>query len=279
MDADAVLWAELHERGITDLDALSDDEVVELALRYAVWIPVDTYVRAPWLAPYAVRKIRIRTDDRAPGEKRDLWGMPDEAGYFTDDNSLIKAVFKNRAVRPASSPYESGRFRKGMVCCHVWAGTTTDPLLFSFVPNLVWMPRSLAPYSDNHHSGAPHLVHDTLKWVAADRYRSAMPEVAADRVIAAWNRLAPVTGTVPVHEQLEFDITDQIVKLVDKRLTKLTGFLSTVLADDGARPKRFSRRYHAATGRGIDPTTPPIDHIVTSDALIELLDEMERCQR
>ena len=279
MDADAVLWAELSQRGITDLDQLSDDEVVNLALRFAVWIPVETFVRAPWLAPFAVRKIRIRNDDRAPGDKRDLWGLPDESGYFTDDNSLIKGMFRNRSVRPNSSPYGAGRLRKGMVCCHVWASTTTDPLLFSFVPNLVWLPRTLAPYSDNHQTADPHPVHNTLKQVALDRYRSVRTGVSAGRVEQAWERLEPVTESVVDHERFEFDVDGQLVNLVDGRLARLTGFLSAVLDGEGARPKRFSRRYHASVGRGIDPTTPPIDRIVNRDNLQRLLDEMESCRR
>lgn len=91
--------------------------------------------------------------------------------------------------------------------------------------------------------------------------------------------MAPIAGPPIDHQQVEFDVTDQIVKLVDKRLARLTGFLSAVLADEGARPKRFSRRYHAGAGRGIDTTTPPIDHIVSRDALRRLLGEMESRRR
>lgn len=140
IDADGVLRAELTARGHSDLSTLSSAEIVELVRRYALWLPVDTYRRAPWLAPYAIRRLRNRTDERAPGPKRDLWGFPDENGYFADDNSLIKGVIKNLAVRPACNPYGSSKLGKGLVCCHVWPATTTEPLLFSFVPNLVCQP-------------------------------------------------------------------------------------------------------------------------------------------
>ena len=40
MDANLVLWKELNERGIESLDQLNESEVVELALRYAVWYPL-----------------------------------------------------------------------------------------------------------------------------------------------------------------------------------------------------------------------------------------------
>ena len=51
VDADAVLGDGLVARGILDLAALSSDEIVELVCRYATWLPVDTYTRAPDVSP------------------------------------------------------------------------------------------------------------------------------------------------------------------------------------------------------------------------------------
>ena len=130
IDGDALLGAELSLRGISALADLSTGEIVELVCRYAVWLPVETYLRSPWLAPYAVRRIRSRLDPLAPGPKRDLWGFPDERGYFSDDNSLIKGVVNNLRVNCDQSPYGDRPIGKGMVCCHVWAGTTGNPLLW-----------------------------------------------------------------------------------------------------------------------------------------------------
>ncbi len=277
MDANLVLWNELEERGVSSLDQLKESEVVELAMRYAVWIPTETFEKAPWLAPYALRKGRIRIDDRAPGDKRDLWGFPDESGYFTDDNSLIKAVVLRYGVRPSDSAYGNGRFKRGLVCCHVWAGTTTNPLLFSFIPNLVWLPSSLAPFSDGHLNGEPHQVHQTLKQVSCARYLSHKTEVAQDRVAEAWNCLQLTEMQTIKYEQLEFEIDNQLIDLVNKRLNRITEFLSAVI-EEKERPQRFSKRFHAGVGERIDPTTPAIDKVVHAEKLQALLAELKSCQ-
>ena len=76
---------------------------------------------------------------------------------------------------------------KGLICCHVWPATTTNPLLFSFVPNVVWLPRSLAGYSDAHLEGPPHLAHEVLKATAIRRYPTASPDVGRARAGEAWD--------------------------------------------------------------------------------------------
>ena len=277
MDANLVLWNELKLRGINSLDQLNESEIVELAIRYAVWIPTETFKKVPWLAPYALRKGRIRSDVRAPGDKRDLWGFPNEDGYFTDDNSLIKGVFRGRGVRPSVSSYGQGRFKRGLVCCHEWAGTTTNPLLFSFIPNLVWLPSSLAPFSDAHLAGEPHQVHKTLKQISSSRYRQLKTEVAQDRVAEAWRSLQSVELQTINHEQYEFEIDSQLIDLVEGRLSRITAFLEAII-ERRDKPQRFSRRYHAGYGKGIDPTTPAIDKVVHADKLEVLLKELRRCQ-
>jgi|688.fasta_scaffold74603_2 hypothetical protein len=277
MDANLVLWNELEGRGISSLDQLKESEVVELAMRYAVWIPTQTFEKTPWLAPYALRKGRIRIDARAPGGKRDLWGFPDENGYFTDDNSLIKSVFQRRSVRPSGSAYGIGRFKRGLVCCHVWSGTTNNPLLFSFIPNLVWLPSSLAPFSDGHLAGEPHPVHKTLKQVSFARYFQHKTEVAQARVAEAWKSLQVGELQTIRYEQYEFEIDSQLIDLVNSRLTRITNFLTAVLEKE-EKPQRFSKRFHAGVGKGIDPTTPAIDKVVHAEKLEILLAELKRCQ-
>jgi len=276
VDADAVLGDELVGRGISDLAALSSDEIVKLVCRYALWLPVDTYTRAPWLAPYAVRRLRNRTDVRAPGPKRDLWGFPDEAGYFADDNSLIKGVVKNLGVSPADGPYGANKLTKGLVCCHVWPATTTNPLLFSFVPNLVWLPKSLAGYSDAHMAGPPHEAHEVLKALSTALYWDESVDVGHVRAKRAWERL-PGTRTETVTGVNEFAAGDRVVKLARRRVHQMIDFLEATLVEGKPLPKRFSKRYHAGTGPRIDRSVWPVQQSVSAAARSALLREMRAC--
>lgn len=277
MNADELLWKELHGRGIFSIDGLAIEDALDLAKRYAVWIPVDTYVRAPWLAPYAVRRARIRNDARVKGGERDMWGFPDDQGYFTDDNSLIKQIHKGKRVTPGTSPYQSIRLSGGMICCHVWAGTTKNPLLFSFVPNLVWLPKSLAPLSDNHDGGEPHPVHTYLQAVSVSRFGSQIVEVGAERVVAAWDELG-YRGISP-NNDLSYELTDhaKLVRLASGRVTRMIKFLEAIL-QEGGTPARFSKRYHAGVGKGSDLSFPSVTQAVSAKDLRALLAEMKACQ-
>jgi hypothetical protein len=79
------------------------------------------------------------------------------------------------------------------------------------------------------------------------------------------------------YEQFEFEIDNQLIDLVNKRLNRMTDFLSAVIEKE-ERPKRFSRRFHAGAGKGIDKTTPAIDKVVHAEKLQTLLTELRRCQ-
>lgn len=283
MDADQVLWKELHHRGITSVGDLDHAQISELVVRYAVWMPVNVYQKTPWLAPFAVRRGRHRIDARVGGNKRDLWGFPDEAGYFTDDNSLIKSFFKKQRVQDFGrlSPYGTACFRRGMWCCHVWASTTIDPLLFSFVPNLVWLPVSLAHFSDNHLARPPHPVHEMLKEIALFRYFQYRTLTANERVQAAWTKLGILNPAIPKstkYQMAEFSDSERIVRLVDKRIHRFIEFLDSL--GDGASPKakRFSKRYHSGKGARIDRSVPSVDLVVSGNALNQLRTEINNCR-
>ena len=79
------------------------------------------------------------------------------------------------------------------------------------------------------------------------------------------------------YEQFEFEIDNQLINLVNQRLNRITEFLSAVI-EEKERPERFSKRFHAGVGKGIDVTTPAIDKVVHSEKLEALLTELRRCQ-
>ncbi|MDA2989674.1 MAG: hypothetical protein O2815_11410 [Actinomycetota bacterium] len=277
IDAEQVLWSELAGRGVSHVRAISDNDIVDLVSRYALWIPLDTFSAAPWIAPFAVRKVRIRTDPRAPGPRRDLWGMPDEDGYFTDDNSLIKPVVQ-RLNTSSSSPYKGSQVTRGLVCCHLWPSTTTDPLLFSFIPNLAWVPKSLASYTDAHMQGPPHRAHYALRSAARARYEALIPLVGQERVRRAWQAL-PADLQTNGHDNTNHEVLAgrKISDLATKRVGRMISFLEATLDGTAPLPNRFSKRYHAGVGPRIDRSVWPVQEAVSVEARERLLADLRAC--
>lgn len=128
--------------------------VADMLNRLSVWLSPDLYTRLPILIPYAAR------DPDSRGNKKkgipDQWGSPTAEGVFRDDNSLLKRLPASLSVRsPDARLYSGGLLGNGFVAAHVWAKdpvgrdrTTRNRLTYSFVPNVVWVPRQLAKLTD-----------------------------------------------------------------------------------------------------------------------------------
>ena len=275
MDADAVFLDSIQVMGYSNPTEIDENTLVKLALRFAIWPSIATYQSAQWLAPFAIRRNRNRTEVNAPGPKRDLWGLPTEDGYFADDNSLIKSIALNRSLSPDSNPYGNGKISRGLVCCHIWAGTTSEPLLFSFVPNLVWLPKSLASYSDAHHAGTPHAIHFALMQVSGERYGR---DHTNPRVTKAWSLLgSPDHIVLDVYTCTELADNGKIAELVRKRINRMIHFLETTLDSNLKPPNRFSRRYHAGVGPRIDKSVWTVQKWLTKEVRTNLINEMRDC--
>src|SRR5207248_16566 len=86
----------------------------------------------------------------------DEWSAPDANGYFRDDNTLVKGLPRSLSISsPESSRvYGSAPIGNGFVSSHVWrmlrSGeyASRNPLTYSFVPNLVWLPGQVAALTD-----------------------------------------------------------------------------------------------------------------------------------
>jgi len=275
MNADVHFLNSIKRLGFSSLEEISESQLVEIALKFAIWPSVATYIATPWFAPFAIRRSRVRVEPNAPGAKRDLWGLPNESGYFTDDNSLIKGLILNRSLSPETNPYGGSRITRGVVCCHIWSGTTTSPLLFSFVPNLVWLPKSLARYSDAHSAAKPHPIHNALKQISIERYGSIVRNC---RVESAWQLLEPPALLI-LKQTTQTEIADdgKISDLVKKRVKRMTDFLEATLDADSEMPRRFSKRYHAGIGKGIDKSVWPVQSWLTEETRQKLLEEMNTC--
>ena len=274
MNADLYFLQIIKSMGYSSVSEIEDSKLVELALQFAIWPPKTTYEETPWLAPYAIRRARVRTEPNAPGPKRDLWGLPTDLGYFTDDNSLIKGLVLRKPLTVNNS-YGNARILSGLVCCHIWSGTTTNPLLFSFVPNLVWLPKSLAPFSDGHQDAEPHPIHHALKRASMDRYGSTH---RLPRVISAWDLLpTPVSGDPVPYSPIELADNGTISELVRKRINRMTRFLEDSLITSTPPPKKFSVRFHAGSGPRIDQTVLAIQDWLTREIISARISELSEC--
>jgi len=272
MDADAVFKKQILSIGCSNVKDLSDSEIAEMVLKFAIWLPAETHAKTPWLAPYAIRRQRIRIEPNAPGPKRDLWGLPTDQGYFADDNSLIKSFALKSTVVPENNPYENEKITKGLVCCHIWSGTTGKPLLFSFVPNLVWLPKSLAPFTDANFGKASHPAQIALKH--ASRIRFGV-EHTLPRVESAWSLLDAPSGT-QIHGGQFSELSDngKISELVRDRVSRFTAFLNALLDPDLSVPQRFSKRYHAGVGDRIDRSVLTVQEWLSAEVMKQLITEM-----
>ena len=270
-DADLQLFEFLNTSYGLDLNILSDQEIVDLVIRFAIWPATESFVNSPWVARYAVRRQRHRTDERAPGEKRDLWGMPDELGYFADDNSLLKGTFKNLQITGPQNPYKTSKLSTGLVCCHIWSATTSDPLLFSFLPNLVWLPKSLSKFTDVYKERDIHRVHYAMQELSHRRYREVKTKVGIEDSQLAWNKLP--RPTIDLADDIQFTEMQSEPSLshrVKARHLRLNAVLEAAISETPGEQRRFSKRYHLGVGGHIDKTIPPLNQLVSKDNLLDL---------
>ena len=130
--------------------------LARLVVDLGVWISPETYSVLPLLVPFAVRD-----PDSKGNAGRGIpyrWGEVDDLGFLRDDNSMIKDKPYSLRVTGSNPLYSGKRIDKGFKASHVWRRTTEaghaarTPSLFSFVPNLVWLPGFLADMSDREAS-------------------------------------------------------------------------------------------------------------------------------
>ena len=168
-----------------------------LVVGLGVWLEPEIYRRYPLLRPYAVRDPQSRGDTQAG--IADQWGSPDSHGLFRDDNSLIKRMPYSLPIRGAgSSLYDGARIKQGFVASHVWRRLHGDAglaarnrLTYSFVPNLVWLPREVSKLTDREGS----FVQAYVQALSMKIYRGIEVSPRIKPIVEdAWNLLPSPTG-------------------------------------------------------------------------------------
>jgi hypothetical protein len=150
------LEKDLRERDIWLFQMLA----ARLFTALGIWFSPKTYAVCPVLLPFVVRDPSCRK--RKPGDI-EAWGMPNAAGYFRDDNSLIKNLPRTLPIQASGNPlYDGHTLGDGFVAAHVWREisdnigklSSRDPITNSFIPNLVWLPKQVAKLTDREGSFA-----------------------------------------------------------------------------------------------------------------------------
>lgn len=155
------------------------------------------------MTPWCVRDRSCRYD-----QGPESWGAPREDGYLRDDNSIIKKLpLPLRVMAPSGHPYNGRKPWRGFTACHVWRDLPggrvagEDPWLYSFIPNLVWLPSWLAPLTDRQGSATQRL----LQHISLNLYRD-VPTLAGLEEFAgqAWRNL-------PTPDSRALDVQDLAV--------------------------------------------------------------------
>lgn len=177
-----------------------------------IWFHPSIYKQIPVLLPFARRDSTCRKNCNK--ERIEQWGSPDENGYFHDDNSLIKGIPKGLIVKsPLKDIYDGQRIGTGFVACHVWrisgkgtgfsqsTFTTQNPVVYSFVPNLVWLPKQVAKLTDREGSFAQLY----LQALSYKIFRNIeVPEKLRSIVLKSWDLLTKPSG-IPEQGLSEMD--------------------------------------------------------------------------
>ena len=209
-----------------------------------IWWPPSLYAELPVLVPWAVRDRSARYD-MGP----EMWSAPRADGYLRDDNSIIKKLPLPLRVRAgAGHPYAERKPWRGFVACHLWRDLPdgsvagTSPWLYSFVPNLVWLPMPIARLSDLECGPIQYLLQRTSLAV----YREVVPLASVEPYTAnAWARLPqPPPGPMLDLANLNYFMADDA--FVERRIAYIDQFLygaESVLATGTLKRKLLSTRY------------------------------------
>lgn len=215
-----------------------------LILRLGVWWSPAAYAQLPVMTPWCVRDRSCRYD-----QGPEAWGAPRDDGFLRDDNSIIKKLPLPVVMRgPAGHAFTGQKPWRGFTACHIWRDLPggrvagEDPWLYSFMPNLVWLPTWLAPLTDRQGSPVQALLQRTS--LELFRHQPIRPEVAsfAGR---AWEQLDPpcAGAALPIDQLVFFEPHADFFRRRIAYLSKFVDGCDAVLAGAGLSKKLICTRY------------------------------------
>lgn len=255
----------------------------DLISRLGVWWSAGAYARLPMLTPWCVRDRSCRYD-----QGPESWGAPRIDAYLRDDNSIIKKLPLSSTISaPHGHPYDGQKPWRGFTACHIWrdlpGGSVAgeDPWLYSFVPNLVWLPSWLAPLTDRHSSAVQQILQRTSIALFRD---VAVPSMLAPYTESAWLQLRPPPAsgpTLPLTQLAAFQPNDDFFARRIAYLDKFVVGCTSVLSTGRLATKLICSRYTAglpllnqlAIGAFSDAMSAYRDAVVAARALAAVSEE------
>jgi len=237
----------------------------KLVASLGIWFHPEIYQQLPILLPFAVRDPACRK--RKEGEV-EAWGSPDKMGYLRDDNSLVKILPKSLSIISPGQPlYNNKRIGNGFVASHVWrqinnssVGTnlaSRDPILNTFVPNLVWLPTQVSKLSDREGT----FTQLYLQALSAKIYMDLSVHTELSSFVEkAWSMIdipsgIPIQGLPDIDNLSFFEPSKRFLIARRKKIEEVIDALHTISKSQTLENKVITTRY----GEGL--------HLVALDAI------------
>lgn len=219
----------------------------ELLVRLGVWWSAAAFSKLPAITPWCVRDRSCRYD-----QGPESWGAPRSDGYMRDDNSIIKKLpLSTRIESAADHPYQGRKPWRGFTACHIWRdlpdGTLAgaDPWLYSFMPNLIWLPSWLAPLTDRQGSS----VQELLQRTSIELFRNVtVPPALEVFTEGSWRKLPPPPSpgpVLPLNRLAFFEPDDKFFARRIVYLDKVVAGCESVLGTGALNSKLICSRYTA----------------------------------
>jgi hypothetical protein len=121
-----------------------------LLLPHSIWIDPTVYEVMPVLLPHL-----MRVKEKFSAERR---GEPNDQMYAKDENSALKSI-PGLKIAASPNPLVAGYKHRGWAASHIvptrWFtdcqkgyGNSNGSEMYSFIPNVVWLPGAYAHYTD-----------------------------------------------------------------------------------------------------------------------------------
>lgn len=124
------------------------DYLNSLVNNCAIWIQPADFRKLPIVYPHKIRrgeKEQQQTRPQSQSQKQEVkW---DKRGFILESNPIASQLQKKNIIGGFLKG-EKIKGSSGYIACHIWYKTTLAPPLFTYIPNIVWLPRIIARMSD-----------------------------------------------------------------------------------------------------------------------------------